>query len=530
MPPKRGDGIHPSSKKKTKGIAAPSFQLDTLNSHHAIGVPELLLLYFSYLSPLELANAAQVCKTWSPFAINVLWAQHEVPLTAILRQLAWLYLSSESRMFRSYATDSPTLSLKKWSSFLRRYPHKVNRLYINAAIDRTALGHIMHLQEATGIGLCPNVEHLCVSLDRIEWDQQSTLVLLRNSSLREVTVKDCHHLRNVKALIKTLVRDYSRIQAFTFITRLDWMATYGWLFPPLYDVTLGEFHGLRAVDLRDISLEGWISLADCPLLQAVTVSQTEPWDEFDVETASEGHINRFPSLDKLSMCSLAICSAALAGSAIPNLRHLSAGLLRDEDEGAFIHLVERSRDIEELEIKFKQSVISRLTIDALATLSRLLTVELGGNIVSLIITDPDITLLVSSLPQLHILSLSMNVIEDILLTANSLLAVLEHCRVLTDLTLPLNLRKAFDDGLRLDKSSSPSQSMKRLTLRHITIFPNVVVQIAHTLAMCFPRVEKFAAMSEKYATEARWLAKEFKAIVDVKAECAEVARRSIRQG
>lgn len=65
--------------------------------HHALAVPELLLLYFDAFSGQELVKLATVCRVWSEVALELLWSTFEVPLSAILRKLDFIPLEESSK-------------------------------------------------------------------------------------------------------------------------------------------------------------------------------------------------------------------------------------------------------------------------------------------------------------------------------------------------------------------------------------------------------------------------------------------------
>lgn len=61
-----------------------------LPCHRALGIPELLILYFKDLQVEDLVNAALVCKGWSLYALDTLWRTAIIPVSILFDKLSWL--------------------------------------------------------------------------------------------------------------------------------------------------------------------------------------------------------------------------------------------------------------------------------------------------------------------------------------------------------------------------------------------------------------------------------------------------------
>ncbi|KAG8881984.1 hypothetical protein FRB97_008852 [Tulasnella sp. 331] len=523
MPPQSSRNTSTAPKKRSIHVTtAFKVVLNTAIVHQTLDVPELLLKVLSHMGPRELLSAARVCKMWSPWVVEVLWGQSEVPLSAILDKLSWLNVRNGTDTY--YLTiDLPVLpNIKQWNIFLRRFPHKVTRLYQDILVVEEAIDHLMKVFKATGTVLFPRLQTLRVSLEHFEGSRFPTISLLKGSPLRNVVFGDCCCSNDLDFLPDALLRISSSIEHLT-LSRLSPM----YMDPDLCTVALSNFVELRTAHLHDISLETWSSLASCLLLRWVTVTETSEYQEPEVSNyyieTKKGSVDQFPSLQSLSIDSLSTCSAILFTTDMPDLRKLEAGVVMDEQGQICRTLVERSQHLEEIKLNLEARSLNSKTMRTFATLPELRQLSLGGDVLLLGITDSDILFIARSLPSLQVLSIDMvidkygnvgsdgfcrcrpaddddceaNIHQLTSLTGDSLLSVMENCRDLIHLALPLDLCN-FGSNPSSNAHSEidillppPSRSLKTLKLRLGDDRPMDILSIASLLVKCFPEVTKF---------------------------------------
>ncbi|KAG8998601.1 hypothetical protein FRB94_001381 [Tulasnella sp. JGI-2019a] len=481
-----------------------------LTAHRAAGIPEVLLHFFDHLPPDELRCAAQVCKTWSPWALDVLWGHRLIPLSALLSKLSWLMDNHDPRAVYCLSIgDSLIPDFEAWTSFLRQYAHKVTRLDIDAILNQVAQDFMLKLLKATGTTLCPKLHTVIVASGHLPISRCPTVSLLVGSPLRDVTFGETCCSDDLHVLPKLLVQISPKIQSLTLEPCDDP--------PPPYALSLKSFHELRVAHLQDISFRTWSSLCGCPFLEEVTVLDCST----DTCGAKGRSLLHFPSLHTLTISSQEICSDVLASTVMPNLRTLDASILRDNSERICGQLVERSQHLKEVKISFGSSVLTNRTIEAFAPLPELRRLELEGWADTITVTDSALILLARSHPQLRVLSIDVVGGDDsedpcplppndekhdavprpTHLTTESLLAIVEHCRVLTHLAVPLDLISFDSPNL-----PAPSLSVTTLGVRHL--HPRDLRHFMSILVAWFPNVTTFA-VTECPLVDEEALVKEF---------------------
>ncbi|KAG9030119.1 hypothetical protein FRB95_004308 [Tulasnella sp. JGI-2019a] len=459
-------------------------------THEAARIPELLLRYFRHLTGPEVVNSAIVCRSWSTLALDTLWRHHEVPLSVLLGQLPFLYEKpfdgSEDEaefMFEVEANSglihsswhplkeqsSPeSIDVSAWNLVLDKYARRIARLFL----DTTLLGSSIHLLDTllNGSGslvLCPSLKSLRFSMGpyvNLETLHSRAIPVLCGSSVTNIELDslaeseedpfNVNPINVAEQLGVALKTCGSQIQRFVL------RSPYPNTFTP--DFTL--FTHLTEVHLDNLSLCGWRKLADnCPHLLKVYLKEggTHRPDFTRDPTKSID----FLSLRKLSIDRAYLAYSVLVESNMPALESLAMnGLVRDDNGVMSMQLTERSSLLQEVELGiFNYSGGFGSIRTALSSLCRLRKLKLDGILTKWDMADGDMDVLARSVPRLQ--SISITFVQafglTIPLTHATILSLVQHCRQLTEIELPMDLSRA-DDSEEKPVGFTPSTTVTTL--------------------------------------------------------------------
>ncbi|KAG8888330.1 hypothetical protein FRB98_007988, partial [Tulasnella sp. 332] len=446
--------------------------------HLALTVSEILHLYFSYLSPQELLEAASVCQLWSLHALDSLWRERLVPYSALLHQLKWLEYGMDiwrGKLYRLCKSTPPVaLQLEEWPHFVHRYPHKVTQLHLDVAVEDEVLARLQTLQETTGLYLFPNVRYLGITTE----SRLPIASIVNKSPIRDIILEG-YAEESIAPVIEELAHAFPHIPKMTVYKN----GIYG---SPL-TTNFGGFRDLQVIKLEGISWDSWDSLSGCHSLRDVMVTQIlDPEKKQAAYVHDDGRggaKNTFPALQTLCINESYECHIPLSGTSMPCLRHITASCLNDPGEGICVGLAQRSRSLETVKLAMYDGRLSSRTMEAFATLPDLRTLQLTGSVHAMEVVDGDIDLLARSLPKLRILILDVELDSfayGCRFTASSLFSLARCCPFLVDITLPLDLSAVDSSSL----SAAPPPPRKLVAKLHIldVILPPDLSHLAKFLA------------------------------------------------
>ncbi|KAG9006402.1 hypothetical protein FRB94_000712 [Tulasnella sp. JGI-2019a] len=501
------------------GGLPPSQTISPTHAHHAFystayeaaRIPELLLRYFMHFNRSELAKSAIVCRSWSTLALDTLWRHHEVPLSVLLSQLPFLYERPFKRRGSGHDAndeneDDPdshsnhggwypikeqasheTIDTSKWNLYLNKFAHKITRLFWNSALRGPSIRLLSTLlDKSAGLVLCPNLRSLRIVIAPYsERLHAMAIPMLCGSSVETVEMQ--HLLWNGNNSVN--VAGHFGIALKTCGSRIRRLI----LCPP---------------NIRYYYLTPDFSLFSHLTEVHLTEPECEPGGRQIFGDPAKS-IN-FSSLQKLTISSGYLVNCVLLESNMPALESLVVSTLAEDKNGAIsMQLSRRSGLLREMEfhsIKFHEGVGSM--IRALSSLCHLRKLKLGGGTSKWDITDSDMNVLARSVPNLQSISITLEqtlIYEkvQIPLTHATLLSVVQHCRQLNEIELPMDL-SGVDGSKEKPVGFMPSATVTSLKFCKVTLpskYNNssrtsqveCVDRIVHFLVGCCPEVQVLEA-------------------------------------
>ncbi|KAG8990764.1 hypothetical protein FRB94_000711 [Tulasnella sp. JGI-2019a] len=494
-------------------------------THDATHIPELLLRYFGYLTRAELVNTAIVCSSWSILAIDTLWCHHEVPLSALLSLLPFLHKrpikirrhendeknedDPDSDFIQGgwYPMMEQPIDTPTWNLLLNKYAYKVTRLLLDTALRGPSVRLLTTLlDKSAGPVLCPNVRSLRIVMRaHSERLHAMAIPILCGSSVTNVEVKDfCIVVSDPVRFAEHLGTAFqicgSQIRCF----KLGSSRGSSYTFTPDFSL----FDRLTKVHLRNLTREGWQKLAEnCPHL--LEVSLTEVLEEMRRPTPN-GDLAKsidFPLLRKLSINSTTLVNGILSESNMPALERLVVGTHVYDGNGTIsMQLAKRSSLLQEVELCIMQPDGVGLIITALSSLCRLRKLKLSGETSEWDMTDSHMNALARSAPNLRSISITFErrsysrTEKKIHITRATLLSLVQHCRQLVEIELPMDLSNADVPRKKL-VGFTPSTTVTSLKFWEAVLPPKFsrsshikfLDGIVHFLIGCCPEVRVFGA-------------------------------------
>ncbi|KAG8995331.1 hypothetical protein FRB94_009278 [Tulasnella sp. JGI-2019a] len=365
-------------------------------------------------------------------------------------------------------------------------------MHLDSNIHDEAAKALQSLSKRYGDCLCPNLRSLRVSKATFDHTipTASSLDLLLGRSLSDVTIKDYDSAEELQMISKELARVAPAIERLT-IGDVDPDSVDNWDMD-WFDIDYGIFKQLRVAHISTISMNAWDMLGrGCPLLSEIKLTSSLMDDIWEappepITTASEEDQITFPSLTILDIDCQFTRDYAIATSTMPSLTTLlTNGFNDDEEDILATFIAQRSPMLTNLVARWGCNLA---TIQALCSAGRLtrLRVECQNETP---LDDDIITLIASSLPHLEALSFAF---DDGSgpgneITRRGLIELIDHCRVMTELQVPLNLA----DCVMLSESQAlPSLTITKLTISRVTLpEDNDAPCAAKFLRFWLPRVQ-----------------------------------------
>ncbi|KAG9028000.1 hypothetical protein FRB95_007006 [Tulasnella sp. JGI-2019a] len=138
----------------------------------ALKTPEILLSVFQRLEVNDLNELAQVCKIWSPIAIDIKWRTSRIQLSRVLARLApFTAVKSQDDTIRSF--ERTDITKEQWDRFQNEYAGKVTELDIDVSLASVSRCAVEKLVQAHGGLLFPTLRKLRIDPtfppDREDW-------------------------------------------------------------------------------------------------------------------------------------------------------------------------------------------------------------------------------------------------------------------------------------------------------------------------------------------------------------------------
>ncbi|KAG8990763.1 hypothetical protein FRB93_003027 [Tulasnella sp. JGI-2019a] len=486
---------HKSPPSQTIPPVRHSFYSTT---HEAVRIPELLLRYFGHLSRAELVNSAIVCRSWSAQALDTLWRHHEVPLSVLLGQLPFLYekLFERPEDGPGYALEdgglirsswhplmeqsSPELiDASAWNPVLYKYAHKIIHLFVDTTLGEDSINLLAALfNETASPALCPNSQSLRFSMgpyQNSETLHSKAIPALCGSSVTSIELNNHpggeHNPIDIAGHLGMALKTCGN-QIQRFVLRSPACNNYYSMFTPDFSL----FDHLTEVHLRSLSLAGWRKLANnCLHLLEVYLTERPCEPRGDEFTGDPTRSIDFPLLRKLSIDCGYLNNGVLVESNMPALESLTVSKsVFDRDQVISKQIANRSGLLQEIEFCIMQylgGVGSIIT--TLSSLCHLRKLKLTGETSRWDVTDGDMDVLARSVLNLQSISITLKQTlsyrkDRVPLTHATLISLVQYCRQLNSIELPMDLSRA-DDSKEKPVDFGPSTTVTSLTFSKILL-------------------------------------------------------------
>ncbi|KAG8991352.1 hypothetical protein FRB93_002814 [Tulasnella sp. JGI-2019a] len=234
---------------------------------------DVLLLIFILLSMKDLRAVSMVCRSWSTLAVDTLWRQHQVPLSAVAAKLP-MFASTTEGMKDVRCTMLDSAHQQEWADFNYRFANKITHLHFDEALKEGLSKSLSKVLEAGIDGpssLFPNLRKLTISADaaqcEVNLNFDLTFKLLVTTSLIFVDIQNhqIRQLQRIPSILQTLLDSTRHLRTLRiFQNSLNGMET---IQAPAEG--FGAFLELRILHLSDLTFPGWRSLEECPKLEEI---------------------------------------------------------------------------------------------------------------------------------------------------------------------------------------------------------------------------------------------------------------------
>ncbi|KAG8845445.1 hypothetical protein FRB96_002501 [Tulasnella sp. 330] len=367
-----------------------------------------------------------------------------------------------------------------WKVVIDNFSHKITRLCINATLAIEAIELIRSLLVRYGDSLCPNLKSVRFSIEAVMIEKggrsiapDTTAGLVLGPSVLDVTIEDRADPEEMYLVCQELARAAPRIERFAMGDEIaqdvieEWDSEWDDMW--FISVDFGLFPQLRVVHLCDISTDAWDMLGrGCPLLVEITLTEcalADDWAGNDVGLPWGGDDEDrtvFPLLETLDAGCQAVHGYVLASSSMPSLTTLITSGYGDDNDGdttIATLIAERSLNLTHLSARCG---CNPLAIEAICSVGRMERLRIGFGSPECV-SDETMILLSTSLPYLEVLSITTSRHDGsgCAVTSRGFLQLVERCKSLKDLEIPLDLSECDD----VEKQRvTPSHSITKLTV------------------------------------------------------------------
>ncbi|KAG8990768.1 hypothetical protein FRB93_003032 [Tulasnella sp. JGI-2019a] len=394
-----------------------------------------------------------------------------------------------------------------WNLLLFKYAHKITRLTLNSALRGPSI-HLLAtlLHKSPCSVLCPNLRSL--RIDMAPYSERlhaMAIPILCGSSVTNVEMQRFCRTNDNPVIVAehlglALKTCGSKIQRVV----LGYSKNYYNTFTPDFSL----FNHLTEVRLRNVSCDGWQKLAEnCPQLLEASVTEVlrEPRRSESIGDPTKSI--DFPLLRKLRIVSISLVNGILLESNMPALENLIVRRpVQDADGTISTQLAKRSRLLQEVELRVKHFHGGvGFIIRALSSLCHLRKLKLNGDISQWDVRDGDMDVLARSVPNLQSISITLRQNLSyrkgrIPLTHATLLSLVQHCRQLIEIELPMDLSQV-DDSSEKPIGFTPSMTVTSLIFCKMMLLSKFkdddsppasqVDGVLAFLACCCPEVRRF---------------------------------------